>query len=229
MSDIGQALGNSLDRNGSGGMRADLQMGGNKIKNVAAGTDPTDVALVSQLTVAQVVPLGCVLDYWGATPPDGYLFAAGQAVSRITYADLFALIGTVAGVGDGSTTFNLPDYRAAVAAGKADMGGTLKTLLSDFAAATLGAIFGTQNHTLTTAQMPGHSHALTDPGHSHDYAAIQFGTPNFLDTGSGARSGTGTTQAASTGITIASAGGDAAHPNVQPTIVCNKIIRVRST
>ncbi len=54
---------------------------------------------------------GTVLDFAGTTAPDGWLMCFGQAVSRTTYANLFAKIGTIYGAGDGSTTFNLPDCR----------------------------------------------------------------------------------------------------------------------
>lgn len=59
----------------------------------------------------QVVPPGVVAPFVGGTAPPGWLFCDGAAVSRTTYANLFAIIGTSSGVGDGSTTFNLPDYR----------------------------------------------------------------------------------------------------------------------
>lgn len=57
------------------------------------------------------VPVGTILAFAGQTPPDGYLECNGQAVSRTTYAALFAAIGTTWGSGDGSTTFNLPELR----------------------------------------------------------------------------------------------------------------------
>lgn len=56
-------------------------------------------------------PVGAVLAFAMSTPPEGWLEADGSAVSRTTYADLFAAIGTSYGIGDGSTTFNLPDLR----------------------------------------------------------------------------------------------------------------------
>ena len=52
--------------------------------------------------------VGTVQAFAGTTPPDGWLFCDGAAISRTTYADLFAAIGTTYGAGDGSTTFNLP-------------------------------------------------------------------------------------------------------------------------
>jgi microcystin-dependent protein len=61
--------------------------------------------------VAKAVPPGTVMAYAGTTVPEGYLLCDGSSVSRTTYANLFASIGTTYGTGDGSTTFNLPDYR----------------------------------------------------------------------------------------------------------------------
>lgn len=74
---------------------------------------PTDVSnqAASTAFVQNLVPPGVVFPYAGPTPPTGWLLCDGSAVSRTTYARLFAAIGTVYGVGDGSTTFNLPDLR----------------------------------------------------------------------------------------------------------------------
>jgi hypothetical protein len=60
----------------------------------------------------QLVPVGSVLMYGGGTAPTGWLLCNGQAVSRTTYISLFTVIGTSYGVGDGSTTFNVPDLQA---------------------------------------------------------------------------------------------------------------------
>lgn len=57
-------------------------------------------------------PIGVILPYGGDTAPTGYLICDGSAVSRTTYADLYAVIDTKYGEGDGSTTFNLPDAEA---------------------------------------------------------------------------------------------------------------------
>ena len=56
-------------------------------------------------------PIGTINAYGGATAPDGWMLCQGQAISRTDYADLFAVIGTSFGSGDGSTTFNVPDFR----------------------------------------------------------------------------------------------------------------------
>ena len=58
-----------------------------------------------------VLPAGAVIPYAGSAAPAGWLLCGGQAVSRSDYAALFAIIGTTYGVGNGSTTFNLP-YRS---------------------------------------------------------------------------------------------------------------------
>lgn len=61
------------------------------------------------------LPIGAGMDYFGTTAPANYMFADGSAISRTEYAELFAVIGTTYGAGDGSTTFNLPDKRERVA------------------------------------------------------------------------------------------------------------------
>ena len=71
----------------------------------------------AQTFEARGVKTGTVQLYAGASIPDGYLLCNGAAVSRTDYADLFAAIGTIYGAGDGSTTFNLPDFRDRYAIG----------------------------------------------------------------------------------------------------------------
>jgi len=58
-----------------------------------------------------LIPPGSIMHYAASTPPNGFLECNGSAVSRTTYAALFAAIGTTWGSGDGSTTFNIPDAR----------------------------------------------------------------------------------------------------------------------
>ena len=69
-------------------------------------------------SVSAGIPTGSITPFAGSTPPNGYLLCDGRAVSRSDYSDLFNVIGTNYGVGDGSTTFNLPDLREATTKGK---------------------------------------------------------------------------------------------------------------
>jgi len=69
----------------------------------------------AQSIYTQLVPTGSMIMYAGATAPTGWLLCNGAAVSRTTYVQLFTVIGTTFGIGDGSTTFNLPNFQSASA------------------------------------------------------------------------------------------------------------------
>jgi len=94
-----------------------------------------------------IMIIGGILPYGGPSAPAGYLLCNGAAVSRSTYAALFAIIGIAYGVGDGSTTFNLPDLRQRFPLGKASSG----------TGSTLGGVDGNIDHFHTDS---GHSHTL---------------------------------------------------------------------
>jgi microcystin-dependent protein len=79
--------------------------------------------------LVQAAP-GMIFDYAGSSAPSGFLLCYGQAISRTAFARLFEVVGTTFGVGDGSTTFNLPDLRGRVIAGKDDMGGSAAGVLT---------------------------------------------------------------------------------------------------
>lgn len=91
------------------------------------------------------VPVGIILPDAGATPPDGFLSCNGSAVSRTTYATLFARVSTTYGIGDGSTTFNVPDLRGRFPLGKSASG----------TGSTLGGTGGTIDH---NHSVPAHYH-----------------------------------------------------------------------
>lgn len=101
-------------------MKGELKMGGFQIRNLANGTMLTDAVNKSQLENAnklltkvmnQVFCVGDIKTSLKSSNHDNWFLCNGQAVSRTAYAKLFELIGTNFGNGDGSTTFNLPDYR----------------------------------------------------------------------------------------------------------------------
>jgi microcystin-dependent protein len=180
------------------------------------------------------------MEYYGSTVPNAaFVFPTGQAISRSTYATLFGIFGTTYGVGDGSTTFNVPDLTGRVTAMKESAASRLTSTYFGGNSTTLGATGGLESHTLTTAQLASHSHAnsLSDPGHSHFETApsAAVSTSNFQDSAhfcagpnSGSIQSQLTTSGNTTGITInnAAAGSGGAHNNVQPTIICNKILRI---
>lgn len=85
---------------------------------VVAPTDSTYWSRISTYAdLVDPVPTGVVLPFGGSTVPEGFLLCNGAAISRTTYAKLFAAIGTLYGAGDGATTFNLPDMRDRFAEG----------------------------------------------------------------------------------------------------------------
>ncbi|MBI1243611.1 MAG: hypothetical protein GC202_01270 [Alphaproteobacteria bacterium] len=163
------------------------------------------------------VPAGIVVPFAGTVEPAGWLFAAGQAVSRAAYEALFAALGTTYGAGDGSTTFNLPDLRGRVPAGRDNMNGTAANRLTaggaGIAGSTLGASGGAEMHALTTAQIPSHGHVYTAGGGGVATGSSSFGDNNVVYGGPGS------------GANSAVTGGGQAHPNVQPTIVLNHIVK----
>jgi len=98
-----------LKKDGSVAMTGDFDLGSQKIVNVADATASGHAVNKAQLD--EYVPAGKVAYFAMSTAPAGYLKCNGAEISRETYANLFAAIGTTFGAGDESTTFNLPDLR----------------------------------------------------------------------------------------------------------------------
>lgn len=160
---------------------------------------------------------GMVMPYAGSSAPTGFLLCGGQAVSRTTYSDLFAVVGTTYGVGDGSSTFNLPDLQGRVVAGKDDMSGSSANRLTDQTGGlngdTLGDTGGSETHILTEAQLPAHSHGSVVTNVSATFK---------INTGDG---GASVVQTINQTKSATSTGSGSAHNNVQPTIILNYIIK----
>jgi len=153
-------------------------------------------------------PTGSMMLWTTDTAPSGWLLCYGQAISRTTYASLFAIISTTFGVGDGSTTFNLPDMRGRFSLGQDDMGGTSANRVTNAQADSIGGAEGAETHTLTTTEMPAHLHSFS-ASLDHDGQAGVMGSTNR----------TGQTHNTN------SIGGDGAHNNMSPYITLNYIIK----
>ena len=162
--------------------------------------------------------------------PSGWYLCYGQTLSRTAQSQLFGVIGVTYGVGDGSTTYNLPDLRGRVVAGLDNMGGTpanrLTAGVSGVAGTTLGGTGGNQNaqaDTLTAVS------TVTDPGHLHTFGhpGGDGATVGGVDTWTGPSVNTSSTDEATTGITVATTVSSALtgnSQNVQPVMMLNYII-----
>ena len=144
---------------------------------------------------------GVISMYGGTAAPMGTLLCNGQEVSRTTYSRLFDVIGTIYGIGDNSTTFNLPNLQGRVPVG-------LKASEPVFNA--LGNFGGTGAHTLTVSEIPAHTHSYENQSNS---TSVQ--TPV---------TGTDVADNVNVNQTTGSTGGGLAHNNLQPYIVLNYII-----
>lgn len=172
------SVGGGLEFSGSAGIQRSALTGdvtasaGSNSTTIANNAITTAKILDGAVTVAKLdsgivqVPSGSILAYGGSAAPSGFFICDGSAVSRTTYASLFSAIGTTYGVGDGATTFNIPDLRQRFPLGKAASG----------TGSTLGGTGGNIDHTHTT---PSHSHSLSDSGYAK-IAPVQVLTVSYL-------------------------------------------------
>ncbi|MCX8003358.1 MAG: tail fiber protein [Burkholderiaceae bacterium] len=171
----------------------------------------------AKLAANAALPAGAMCAFGGSALPAGWLWCNGAAVSRTTYAALFAAIGTAFGAGDGASTFNLPDLRDRVPIGQGTMGGVSAAgRITNTGAGNpgldtgaIGNAGGVDRHTLSIAQMPAHT---------HDFASGLLRSSAGSDTQGGTGFGGSLTA-------TQSRGGGEAHPNVQPSLVCTWIIK----
>jgi len=200
------------------------------------------------------LPVGASIEGYWTNPPQGFMVEDGSAVSRTLYADLFSVIGTTYGAGDGSTTFNLPDSTGRT---------TVNRLAADPDFGTIGQQTGSRYVALSAFEMPSHTHTqnshthtLNDPAHNHTQNAHSHevrNSPNgdFVGMSNGGQGGwgitnsgnnsifrmifenvTATNNSATTGISVDSVsainqntGSDSAHDNIQPSIVKRSVIK----
>ena len=161
-----------------------LDYGTDRIELVSGGDT---IPIGSVMPFAEVDSTSALMSDW--------LLCDGRAVSRTVYSELFSLIGTIYGAGDGSTTFNLPDVKGRVIVGQDETDDNFKTL---------GAKIGEKEVTLTIAQMPSHS------GH------VVGGITTFLPQAGSGIAGTSNPE---------DIGGGQAHNNIQPSLVLKYYIK----
>ena len=204
--------------------------------------DSQDVATMTRLRrlIAEAVanqpdagvPPGSITPYASAVAPNGWLPCDGRAISRSGHPALFAAIGTVWGAGDGNTTFHLPDLRRRTLVGA---GGAGTPTLGN----SVGNRGGAETHTLSTGEMPSHSHTQANHSHTqgaHSHTINGFASGNqFFESGPVAgwrradsttkRTNSSTPAINASGAAINNAGGGQAHNNIQPSAVVNYIIK----
>lgn len=165
------------------------------------GNDPASNPTDWQAGLPGAESTGVIKQYAGIVAPNGYFICDGSAVSRSTYANLFSIISTIYGIGDGTTTFNIPDLRTRVSIGYTS---------GDANFGTLGNTGGQINETISIANFPNSS--LT-------------GTALYGN-GSGDVGVQGTNNGANPGSFSVPLGGSATPlPILQPYIVLNSIIK----
>ena len=157
------------------------------------------------MSVGDTLPIGSTLEWFSTTIPDNWLVCDGSAISRTTYSDLFAVIGTTFGEGDGSTTFNLPNTKGRTIVG-------LDAEDTDFNA--IGKTIGEKTHKLTIEEMPSHNHSLLgNSGTGGKAETVPYGSQS-----------TGTTMYA-----IQNKGEGQPHNNIQPSFVGCYIIKAKQS
>lgn len=183
-----------------------------------------------------IVPLGAVLDYTGTSAPNSnFVMANGQCISRTTYASYFALVGTTFSTCDGTTTFGVPDLRGRVVAGTNTLGTSSANRITsgggNFDGDTLGNAGGAQNQTLTLSQLPSTNLSINNITVNNGTNVVHT-TGTFTESAAGNdrasldRSATNTKSDITLSGNIPLGGSGNSHPNVQPTMVLSKIVRI---
>lgn len=179
-----------------------------RLDNSAGLTGPLGVASGGTGITTDIAPVGCMYVWTTTTAPSGFLLCDGSAVSRTTYSGLFAVIGTTYGAGDGSTTFNVPDVRGRVVIMVDGIAARVTSASTNGANAdTIGGVGGAETHTLTTNELPSHSHTQQQ-SNSTSGTNANFLSANIVAT-----------------LATTSTGGGGAHSNTQPWLALEYIIR----
>jgi microcystin-dependent protein len=190
-----------------------------------------------KVSIGQITPVGMVVDFAGTSAPAGWLLCFGQALNAVTspeYQALFTSIGNSYG-GTNNTDFVVPDLRGRVIAGKDNMGGTSANRLNDIAGSLDGDVIGDAGGLESTKhasmKTPVNSSSFQDAGSA--YLTSMVTDINSYLTGGGSSALSESVAVRSVGGTVRTTGTsptEVGHyrytaPNIQPTIILNKIIR----
>jgi len=147
----------------------------------------------ADLTGIEGIPTATIVPWSSASVPTGFLECNGQAVSRSTYSDLFAIVASTYGGGDGSSTFNVPNLQDNVAVGKSNNKALASTGGANTVAVTpAGNISGsTANASLSTGQLASHSHNAAVFNYSFCGVQPSGGYPRGQNNGSTGSAGSG--------------------------------------
>jgi len=180
-------------------------------------TTYVDTTLAGKVDKLNII--GLIAPFATSTVPTDWLECNGAAVSRTTYAVLFASIGVSFGGGDGSTTFNLPDLQ-----GRAPIGSGTGSALT---ARTVGQKLGAETHTLTESQMPSHRHfyALAEIDDGNGSGLTSGGQQRGLYSDAGTRQTNSVEDTGTNGLFSTATGGGASHPTMPPSLVVKYYIR----
>ena len=200
------------------GSTFELRVTSAELTDMAKQSEPNTFSALQTFNAGTsgILPAGEIKMWPTATAPTGYLNCAGAAVSRTTYAALFAVIGVTFGTGDGSTTFNLPNYvdRMPIGAG------------------TIANIAGTGGAKDAVVVSHTHTATVSDPGHQHaNNTSSQFltsgGGPGGTNSNGGVQVAGLTTSSATTGISVANTatGVSGTNANLPPYLGINFIIK----
>lgn len=153
---------------------------------------------------------GMIISFGGNTPPDGWAICDGAAISRTEFPETFAAIGTIWGVGNGTTTFNLPDFMGRTLIGSGEGAGLTERNIGDKE--------GVETVTLAISEIPAHSHAERGGNNAAAYYATGSGSsPGFYAPPE---------YSAANRIKTDSEGGGGTHENMQPSVCVHMIIKL---